>query len=61
MWLLADTNTVVYQSSIGVGSIVAAVCSWDRNKSILLAIVSAVLSWIYVIYFTVTRQPRELK
>lgn len=61
MWLLADTNTVVYQSSIGIGSIVAAVCSWDRNKSILLAIIGALLSWIYVIYFAVTREPGEVK
>jgi hypothetical protein len=57
MWLLADTNTVVYQSSIGIGSIIAVVASWDRNRSILLAIIAAILSWLYVIYFAITREP----
>ena len=50
-------NTVsVTQSGIGLGSAIAVVCSWDRNRSILWAILAGVLSWFYVIYFALTRQ-----
>ena len=48
------TGTAV-QSGIGLGSAIAIVCSWDRNRSILWAILAGVLSWVYVIYFAVTR------
>jgi len=43
------------QSGIGLGSAVAVVCSWDRNRSILWACLAGVLSWFYVIYFALTR------
>ena len=39
-----------YGPGIGLGSIVAAIISWDRNKSILLALVCALFGWLYVIY-----------
>ena len=45
----------VTQSGIGLGSAVAVVCSWDRNRSILWAILAGLLSWFYVIYFALTR------
>jgi hypothetical protein len=35
---------------VGLGSIVAVVVSWSRNKSILWAIVHGILGWLYVIY-----------
>jgi hypothetical protein len=35
---------------IGLGTIIAVVVSWTRNKSILLAIIAGILGWIYVIY-----------
>jgi len=35
---------------IGLGTIIAVVVSWSRNKSILWAIVHGLLGWIYVIY-----------
>lgn len=40
---------------IGLGSIIAVVASWSRNKSILWAIFHGLLGWIYVIYFVFTR------
>jgi hypothetical protein len=40
----------ILKDGVSLGSIIAAVISWDRNKSILLAIFHALLSWIYVIY-----------
>ena len=35
---------------IGLGTIVAVVVSWSRNKSILWAIIHGLLGWLYVIY-----------
>ena len=52
------TETVT-QSGIGLGSALAVVCSWQRNRSILWAILAGVLSWFYVIYFAITRKPDE--
>ncbi len=54
------TNTVV-QSGIGLGSAIAVVCSWQRNRSIVWAIVAGIFSWFYVIYFAITRRPDEVK
>lgn len=63
MLLLADTQTVhvVTQSGIGLGAAIAVVCSWHRNRSIFLMIIAGALSWLYVIYFAITRQPDEVK
>ncbi len=49
------------QSGIGLGTVIAVVCSWQRNRSIFWAIVAGVLSWLYVIYFALSREPRETK
>ena len=35
---------------VGLGTIIAVVVSWTRNKSILLAIIHGILGWFYVIY-----------
>ena len=35
---------------VGLGTIIAIVLSWSRNKSILWAIVHGFLGWLYVIY-----------
>ena len=35
---------------IGLGSVIAVVISWDRNKSILWAIIHGLFGWFYVIY-----------
>jgi hypothetical protein len=54
-----QVQTMVTQSGIGLGSAIAVVLSWHRNKSILFAIIHGVLSWLYIIYFALTRQPNE--
>ena len=60
--LLADQTTrTVTQTGIGLGSLIAVVCSWQRNRSILWAILAGGLSWLYVIYFAMTRQEDETK
>jgi hypothetical protein len=52
---VADQSVIVTQTGIGLGSVIAVVCSWDRNRSILWAILAGILSWFYVIYFALTR------
>jgi len=54
-------NHTVAQTGIGIGSAIAIVCSWQRNRSILWAILAGILSWLYVIYFAATRRPDERK
>lgn len=54
----ATTHTVT-QTGIGLGSAIAVVCSWHRNRSILWAILAGILSWFYVIYFAMTRKSNE--
>lgn len=41
---------VYYGPGIGLGTIIAVIVSWQRNRSILLAILCGLLGWIYVIY-----------
>lgn len=61
MLIAEATTTIVTRSGIGLGSVIAVVCSWQRNRSILWAILAGILSWFYVIYFALTRQPDEVK
>jgi len=49
------------QTGIGIGSAIAIVCSWQRNRSILWAILAGMFSWFYVIYFAMLRRPDERK
>ncbi|MBZ9626630.1 hypothetical protein LB456_02910 [Psychroflexus sp. CAK57W] len=44
---------------IGLGTVLAAVTSWERNKSVLLAFLHGIFSWLYVLYFVLTRKPNE--
>lgn len=59
--LAQQTTHTVTQTGIGLGSAIAVVCSWQRNRSILWAILAGILSWIYVIYFALTRRPEEMR
>lgn len=49
------------KSGIGLGSVLAVVVSWERNKSVLLAFIHGIFSWLYVLYFVLTRKPEERK
>lgn len=62
-FLIADagSTTIVTQTGIGLGAAIAVVCSWQRNRSILWAILAGIFSWFYVIYFALTRRPDEMK
>jgi hypothetical protein len=57
--LLAQMANDVVQTGIGLGSVIAVVTSWQRNRSILWAILAGIFSWFYVIYFVLTRGPGE--
>ncbi|MCF8219753.1 MAG: hypothetical protein K9J21_12340 [Bacteroidales bacterium] len=51
-------NTVI-STGIGLGSGIAVVVSWERNKSVLLAFLHGIFSWLYVLYFVLTRKPED--
>ena len=40
----------ILKDRVSLGSVIVVVISWDKNKSILLAIFHTLLNWIYVIY-----------
>lgn len=58
--ILAHISEQASSVGISMGCAIAIVCSWQRNRSILWAIVAAFLSWFYVIYFALTRRPDEM-
>ena len=37
-------------SGYGLGSLLAAILSWDKNQAVGWCLIHAVLSWLYVIY-----------
>jgi len=39
----------------GLGSILAAILSWDGNRAILWAAIHCIFSWLYVIYSVIVR------
>lgn len=51
----AQTTQAVTSDGVGLGSVIAVVASWDRNRSILWAILHGIFSWFYVIYYACTR------
>ena len=60
MFLAEITHVqTVAQNGIGIGSAIAIVCSWHRNRSILFAALAGLFSWLYVLYFALTRRPDE--
>ena len=54
-----EIKQTIVENGIGFGSVIAVVVSWDRNKSILYAILHGIFGWLYVIYFMLARQNEE--
>ena len=56
---MADVRIVerreVTKAGVGLGSAIAVAISWSLHKSVLWAIIHGVLSWLYVIYYVLTR------
>ncbi|MEY3702418.1 MAG: hypothetical protein RLZZ561_38 [Pseudomonadota bacterium] len=48
-------STSVTKAGIGFGSALAITISWSLHKSILWAIIHGFLSWLYVLYYALTR------
>jgi hypothetical protein len=45
----------VVKTGVSFGSALAIAISWSVHKSILWAIIHGILSWLYVIYYAITR------
>ncbi len=43
------------KAGISFGTALAIVISWHQYQSLLWAIIHGIFSWLYVIYFAVTR------
>ena len=52
--VIVKTREVV-KSGVSLGSALAIAISWSVNQSILWAIIHGILSWLYVIWFAITR------
>jgi peptidoglycan/LPS O-acetylase OafA/YrhL len=44
---------------VGLGTVIAVVVSWNRNKSILWAIIHGILGWLYVIYVIIAGKKKD--
>ncbi len=49
------SRSEVTRAGITMGSALAMTISWSTHQSILWAIIHGVFSWLYVIYFALTR------
>lgn len=49
-----EKKTVV-KNGIGFGSVLAITISWSVHNSILWAIIHGCFSWLYVLYYVMTR------
>lgn len=45
----------VARSGISFGSALAIAISWSQHQSVLWAILHGVFSWLYVVYYVLTR------
>ena len=52
---MATNRGAAAQAGIGFGTALAITISWSVNHSVLWAIIHGLLSWLYVIYYVVTR------
>jgi len=61
--LLAEITLQTAQDAapygIGFGSMLAMICCWERERSLLSTAIAGFLTWFYVAYFVLTRRPEE--
>jgi hypothetical protein len=43
------------KAGIGFGTALAITISWSLHKSLIWAIIHGILSWLYVVYYALTR------
>ncbi len=51
----SSTRVQVTRAGVSFGATLAIAISWSVNHSILWACIHGILSWIYVVYFAITR------
>ena len=51
----AARSVQVAKAGVSFGSALAIAISWSEHHSIIWAIVHGFLSWIYVVYYAITR------
>ena len=49
-------TTSATRAGIGFGSALAITISWSLHKSIIWAIIHGFFSWLYVVYYFLTRR-----
>ena len=52
---MKDATKSTVRSGVTFGSALAIAISWSVHKSILWACIHGLFSWLYVIYYAVTR------
>ncbi len=52
---MSSTRVEVTRAGVSFGSALAIAISWSTHQSILWAVVHGIFSWLYVVYFAVTR------
>lgn len=52
---MTTRSASVAKAGASLGTVLAVTISWSEHHSILWAIVHGILSWLYVIYYAVTR------
>jgi len=45
----------VTRAGVSFGAVLAIAISWSLHQSVLWAIFHGILSWVYVVYYVVTR------
>ena len=51
-----SSPSYLFDKGVGLGTVIAVVISWSRNKSILYAILHGIFGWLYVIYAAINRR-----
>ena len=52
----AGTRNEIIRNGVNLGSVIAVVISWSRNRSVLFTIIHGIFSWLYVIYYVIMRE-----
>jgi hypothetical protein len=50
-----ERSASVVKTGVSFGSVLAIVISWSVHHSILWAIIHGIFSWLYVLYYAITR------
>jgi hypothetical protein len=50
-----NRSVSVAKAGVSFGSALAIAISWDAHHSLFWAIIDGFLSWVYVVYFALTR------